>query len=118
MIALSTLFLPHYVGTALGIDALRESPWDAVTAVCVIVAIAGVRLARRSQLYSGGIVVAGLDLATQLLLVILGFSLIFSPDLLTQGTSLGTSPAWSDIAFALPLAMLAYTGLETGIFFQ
>ncbi len=113
MIALSTLFLPHYLGTALGIDALRESPWDAVTAVCVIVAIAGIRLARRSQLHSGGIVVAGLDLATQLLLVILGFSLIFSPDLLTQGTSLGTSPAWSDLAFALPLAMLAYTGLET-----
>jgi APA family basic amino acid/polyamine antiporter len=27
--------------------------------------------------------------------------------------SLGRTPAWSDIAFALPLAMLAYTGLET-----
>ena len=55
----------------------------------------------------------GLDLATQLLLVILGLALLYSPDLLTQGTSLGTHPAWSDIAFALPLAMLAYTGLET-----
>ena len=113
VIALSTLFLPHYLGTALGMDALRESPWDAVIAVCVILGIAAIRLARRSQLYVGGIVVAGLDLATQLLLVILGFALLFSPDLLTQGTSLGTSPAWSDIAFALPLAMLAYTGLET-----
>ncbi len=113
VIALSALFLPHYLGTALGLDGLRESPWDAVTAVCVIAAIAGVRLARRSQLHAGGIVVAGLDLATQLLLVILGLSLLFSPDLLTQGTSLGTAPAWSDIAFALPLAMLAYTGLET-----
>src|SRR5204862_12994 len=29
------------------------------------------------------------------------------------GTSLGTSPTWHDLAFALPLAMLAYTGLET-----
>jgi APA family basic amino acid/polyamine antiporter len=113
VIALSTLFLPHYLGTALGLDSLRESPWDAVTAVCVIAAIAGVRLVRRSQLHAGGIVVAGLDLATQLLLVILGLSLLYSPDLLTQGTSLGSSPAWSDIAFALPLAMLAYTGLET-----
>ena len=113
VIALSTLFLPHYLGTALGMEALRESPWDAVTAVCVIAGIAGVRLARRSQLHGGGIVVAGLDLATQLLLVILGLALLFSPDLLTQGTSLGTSPSWSDIAFALPLAMLAYTGLET-----
>ncbi len=113
VIALSTLFLPHYLGTALGVEALRESPWDAVTAVCMIAGIAGVRLARRSKLHSAGIVVAGLDLATQLLLVILGLAFLFSPDLLRQGTSLGTSPAWSDIAFALPLAMLAYTGLET-----
>lgn len=113
VIALSTLFLPHYLGTALGVASLRESPWDSVVAVSVIAAIAAVRLARRSQLHTGGIVVAGLDLATQLLLVILGFALVFSPDLLTQGTSLGTAPSWSEIAFALPLAMLAYTGLET-----
>ena len=112
VIALSTLFLPHYLGTALGVDVLRDSP-DAVIAVSVIAAIAGIRLARRSALHTGGIAVAGLDLATQLLLVILGLALLFSPDILTQGMSLGTSPSWSDLAFALPLAMLAYTGLET-----
>jgi APA family basic amino acid/polyamine antiporter len=113
VIALSALFLPHYLGTALGVDTLRDSPWDAVIAVCVIATIAGIRLVRRSALHTGGIAVAGLDLATQLLLVILGMAMLFSPDLLTQGTSLGVEPAWSDIAFALPLAMLAYTGLET-----
>ncbi len=113
VIALSTVFMPHYLGAALGVDALRESPWDVVVAVTVIVAIAAVRLARRSQLHSAGIVVAGLDLATQLLLVLLGFALLFSPDALTQGTDLGVSPTWDDLAFALPLAMLAYTGLET-----
>ncbi len=85
VIALSTLFLPHYLGTALGVDVLRESPWDAVVAVSVIALIAGIRLARRSQLHAGGIAVAGLDLATQLLLVILGLALLFSPDLLTEG---------------------------------
>ena len=113
VIALSTLFLPHYLGTALGVDELRESPWDIVIAVAVILAIAAVRLARRSQLHSAGLVVAGLDLATQLLLVILGAALLVSPDALTQGTDLGVSPTWDDLAFALPLAMLAYTGLET-----
>jgi APA family basic amino acid/polyamine antiporter len=113
VIALSTLFLPHYLGTALGVDQLRESPWDVIVAVTVILAIAAVRLTRRSQLHSAGIVVAGLDLATQLLLVILGLALLFSPDALTQGTDLGVSPTWDDLAFALPLAMLAYTGLET-----
>ena len=113
VIAISALFLPHYLGVALSMDVMRDSPWDAVIAVCVIALIAGIRLVRRSTLHAGGIAVAGLDLATQLLLVILGLALLFSPDLLTQGTSLGSAPSWSDLAFALPLAMLAYTGLET-----
>ena len=113
VIALSTVFLPHYLGTALGVEALRDSPWDIVVAVTVILAIAAVRLVRRSQLHTAGLVVAGLDLATQLLLVLLGLALLVSPDALTQGTDLGVSPTWDDLAFALPLAMLAYTGLET-----
>jgi basic amino acid/polyamine antiporter, APA family len=45
--------------------------------------------------------------------VLLGLALVVSPDALTQGTDLGISPTWDDLAFALPLAMLAYTGLET-----
>src|SRR5437016_3600267 len=32
---------------------------------------------------------------------------------LSLGTSLGTHPTWGQIACALPVAMLAYTGLET-----
>ena len=68
---------------------------------------------RRPSLYGLGIVVPALDLLTQLLLVVLGFALVVSPHALTQGTSLGTNPTWHDLAFALPLAMLAFTGLET-----
>jgi APA family basic amino acid/polyamine antiporter len=68
---------------------------------------------RNRRLFRFALVVAFVDLATQLLLVALGFALLFSPDALTKGTSLGTHPSWHSIAFALPLAMLAYTGLET-----
>ncbi|HEY7795516.1 MAG TPA: universal stress protein [Gaiellaceae bacterium] len=113
VIALSTVFLSHYLGTALSVEDLRRSPWDLVVAVTVIAVIAGVRLWRRSQIHAVAIAIAALDLATQLLLVVLGLALLFSPDALTQGTSLGTAPTWDELAFALPLAMLAYTGLET-----
>ena len=113
VIALSTLFLPHYLGAAFARPGLADSPWDVVFAVGIIIVIAAIRLARHSRLYTAGIVVAGLDLATQLLLVVLGLALLFSPDALTNGLSLGTEPAWEEIAFALPLALLAYTGLET-----
>ncbi|MGZ4291373.1 MAG: amino acid permease [Gaiellaceae bacterium] len=113
VIALSALFLPHYLAGALQVNALAHSPWDVIVAVSVIVFVAAVRLVRRPSLYGIGIVVPALDLLTQLLLVVLGFALVFSPHALTSGTSLGTNPSWHDLAFALPLAMLAFTGLET-----
>src|SRR5438046_1831442 len=59
------------------------------------------------------LVVPLLDLVTQLLLVLLGFAFLFSPSALGRGLSVGTHPSWHQIAFALPLAFLAYTGLET-----
>jgi APA family basic amino acid/polyamine antiporter len=113
VIALSALFMPHYLGTALHVGALSDKPWDVVVAVGAIVAIALARAFRRPALYTFGIVVPALDLVTQLLLVGVGFAVLFSPHALTRGTSLGTDPSWHAIAFALPLAMLAYTGLET-----
>src|SRR5919197_434145 len=113
VIALSALFMPHYLGTALHVDALSRNPWDLVVAMGSIVLIALARAFRRPAVHTFGIVVPVLDLVTQLLLVGVGFAVLFSPHALTIGTSLGTSPSWHEIAFAFPLAMLAYTGLET-----
>jgi len=113
VIALAALFLPHYFGRAVGLDELSRGPWDKVTAIGAIVLIVAARLLRRQRAYEAGIGVAAFDLVTQLLLVVLGLALLWSPEALTEGVSLGTSPSWHDIAFALPLAMLAYTGLET-----
>ena len=113
VIALSALFLPHYLGAAMQWGSLEHNPWDVVVGVCVVFGVAAIRLVRRSAFYSYGIFVAVLDLLTQVLLVVLGFAFLFSADALTQGVSIGTSPSWHQIVFALPLAMLAYTGLET-----
>jgi basic amino acid/polyamine antiporter, APA family len=111
VIALSALFVPHYVAGAFFTKIDR--PWDVVVGCGVIAGIAAVRLVHRTRLHRWALVVALVDLATQLLLVGLGMALVFSPDALSAGTSLGEMPTWHSIAFALPLAMLAYTGLET-----
>jgi len=113
VIALSALFLPHYLAAALQVHALDHNPWDVVIGVGVIVLVAAIRLVRRPSLYGIGIVVPALDLVTQLVLVCLGFALVFSPHALARGTSLGHAPTWHSLIFAVPLAMLAYTGLET-----
>jgi APA family basic amino acid/polyamine antiporter len=111
VIALSALFLPHYVAGAFFTKVHR--PWDVVAGCGVIAAVAVVRLLHRTRLHRWALIVALVDLATQVLIVALGMALLFSPHALTAGTSLGTSPSWHSIAFAIPLAMLAYTGLET-----
>jgi basic amino acid/polyamine antiporter, APA family len=113
VIALSALVFPHYLGLAIGWDSIAEHPADVLVACLLIAAIGLSRLLRRTRLYTFGIAVALLDLVTQLMLVVFGFVLLFSWDALTRGISIGSSPTWHDIAFALPLAMLAYTGLET-----
>ena len=113
VIALSAFFLPHYLGAAFKVGALERHPSDLIVAVGVIVGVSAIRLVRRSAFYRYGIVVAVLDLITQVGLVALGFGFLFSGDALTRGVSIGSSPSWHQIAFALPLAMLAYTGLET-----
>jgi basic amino acid/polyamine antiporter, APA family len=113
VIALAALFVPHYVGHALGWHALTESPADVFVGIGVIIVMAAVRFVRRPSLYRLAIAIAGVTLAAQLLLVVLGLPLLFSLENLEQGTDLGTAPSWGAIAFALPVAMLAYTGLET-----
>jgi APA family basic amino acid/polyamine antiporter len=111
VIALSALFAPHYVAGAFFTRIHR--PWDVVAGCGIIAGIAVFRLFHRTRLHRWAILIAIVDLVTQLLLIVLGFALVFSPHALTRGTSLGHSPSWNAIAFALPLAMLAYTGLET-----
>jgi len=111
VIALSALFLPHYVAGAFFTKLHR--PWDVVAGCGVIAGVAVVRLVHRTRLHRWALIVALVDLATQLLIVAVGMALLFSPHALTAGTSLGETPTWHSIAFAVPLAMLAYTGLET-----
>jgi APA family basic amino acid/polyamine antiporter len=113
VISLSALFLPHYLGGALGIEGLRESPWDVIGAVLVVVGLTVARLVKRTKLHTGAVAIAGLDLGVQLLLVLLGLAFLVTPDALDAGLGVSEGLAPSELAFALPLAMLAYTGLET-----
>ena len=112
VIALAALFAPHYFGHAVGWERVTRHPWDVVAAVFIILGITVLRLIRRPGLYRIAVIVAAVAFVSQLLLVVLGFAFLFSFDL-RHGMHLGTAPSWHAIAFVLPAAMLAYTGLET-----
>jgi basic amino acid/polyamine antiporter, APA family len=113
VMALAALFVPHYLGTALGWEAITDRPWDGLVGVAVIAVVAAIRLVRRPAVYALAVLVAGAALVSHVLIVGLGLALVFSPSDLGSGVDLGVDPTWGDLAFALPVAMLAYTGLET-----
>src|SRR6058998_2287943 len=111
-IAISAFFVPHYLSIFWG--PLRENPWDivggaAVIAVLVLLNIVGIREAARLNIF-----LAFVDFATQLLLVVIGFALIFSPHLVFHANlHWGVAPTWGRFFLAIPIAMIAYTGIET-----
>src|SRR5213595_568052 len=111
-IAISAFFVPHYLSIFL--SPLRENPWDVVGGVIVVVLlvllnIVGIREAARLNIF-----LAVLDFGTQLLLVVVGFALVFHPHLVfSANLHWGVAPTWRQFFLAIPLAMIAYTGIET-----
>jgi basic amino acid/polyamine antiporter, APA family len=59
-----------------------------------------------------GLLVVG-DLALQALVVVLGLALFFNPHTLVNQIHLGSAPKWSDLIFALTVAAISFTSLES-----
>src|SRR5258708_4040674 len=112
-IAISAFFVPHYLSAFPGLHSLNHNPGDIVGGLIVVVLLAGLNIRGLGESAKLNFVLAILDLATQALLVGLGLVLVFNPSLLIHQVHLGTVPSWSQVIFALSIAMLAYTGIET-----
>jgi APA family basic amino acid/polyamine antiporter len=111
-IAISAFFVPHYIG-GLFWEALRHGPGDVIGGAVVIVALAAINVFGAKESTGVNVLLAVIDFMTQLLLVFLGALLVFSPHTLVHNVHLGVAPHWKDVALAIPIGMLAYTGIET-----
>ena len=113
-VAISAFFVPHYVGGVFEpLDFLQEAPGDIVFAVGVIALLAIINVFGAEESAALNIALAVVDFLTQLLLVAVGAVLVFSPQTLVDNIDLGVAPAWSDFLIAIPIGMVAYTGIET-----
>ncbi len=110
-VATSAFFVPHYL--SIFWDPLRENPWDVVGGVVVIVLLVVLNIVGVQEAARLSITLAVVDFATQVLLVALGFVLVFNPEILIDNIHWGVAPTWGNLAIAIPVAMLAYTGVET-----
>jgi basic amino acid/polyamine antiporter, APA family len=110
-IAISAFFVPHYLSVYW--EPLRENPWDIIGGAFVISVLVALNVVGLRESAGLNILLAVVDFATQVLLVVLGFVLIFSPSVLVDNVDFGTAPTWSQFLLAIPVGMIAYTGLET-----
>ena len=111
-IAISAFFVPHYIG-GLFWEPLRSSPGDWIAGAFVIVVLAVINVRGVKESTTLNVLLAVTDFLTEVLLVLIGFVLVFSPTVLIDNVHLGVAPTWRDFILAIPIGMLAYTGIET-----
>jgi APA family basic amino acid/polyamine antiporter len=111
LVAVTAITVPSYLAifwAPIGRGGLEIAVALALIAFVAIDNLTGVsarRLRRR-------VVVTGIDLITQAIVIVLGLVLVFEPQRLSESIHLGTDPTVSDLMFALPIAVIAFTGLE------
>jgi len=110
-IAISAFFVPHYLGAFW--PALTHPPGDVIGGLIVIVVLAWLNIRGIGESAKLNFVLAIADLATQVLIILIGVFLVLNPSLLVHQVDLGTVPTYKNLIFALSLSMLAYTGIET-----
>jgi APA family basic amino acid/polyamine antiporter len=110
-IAISVIFVPHYLSIFWA--PLRTNPWDIIVGIGFTWLLVGLNIVGVQEAAKLNIFLAIVDFATQLMLVALGFFLIFSPHVLRTNIHFGVAPKWSAFLLAIPVAMIAYTGIET-----
>src|SRR5918996_1022140 len=111
-VAISAFFVPHYIG-GLFWEPLRSAPGDIVFGALVIALLAVINVIGVKESAGLNILLAVVDFLTQLLLVLIGAVLVLSPEVLADNVSFGVAPTWENFILAIPIGMIAYTGIET-----
>lgn len=111
-IAISAFFVPHYIG-GLFWAYLKTSPGDVFFGIGVIGVLCAINVIGVTESAAVNVALAFTDFCTQLLLVLLGVILVLSPHTLVANVHLGVAPHWKDFLIAIPVGMIAYTGIET-----
>ncbi len=113
-VAISAFFVPHYIGGLFEFaEPLRSSPGDIIFGAAIIALLCLVNVLGAKESASINILLAVVDFLTQLLLVLVGAVLVLSPEILAENISWGVAPTWERFLVAIPIGMIAYTGIET-----
>ncbi|MGO9891207.1 MAG: amino acid permease [Solirubrobacteraceae bacterium] len=111
LIAVTALTVPAYLAAFWGPIGRGTLEIAVALAVIVLIAVDNLTGVSARRIRTRVLITIG-DLILQALIIVLGFALVFDPHALSASIHLGTAPSWSDLGFALPVAVIAFTGIE------
>ncbi len=112
LIAVTSYSATQYLRVFWGPLGHRGEALGLALAIIAFVVLGSVRGFGGRRARRVGLVVAG-DLLLQGFVVVIGLVLFFNPSTLVDPIHLGTAPRWSDLVFAMTVAVIAFTGLES-----
>ncbi|MFA5802436.1 MAG: universal stress protein [Thermoleophilia bacterium] len=110
-IAISAFFVPNYL--AVFFPVLKEWPANTIGGIVVIFFLVIMNIIGVKESSGLNILLAVMDLITQVLLAIVGIFMLLNPEILINNVHWGVAPTWSNLLYGISIAMVAYTGIET-----
>jgi APA family basic amino acid/polyamine antiporter len=112
LIAITAYSATQYLKTFWSPLGNRGEALGLALAFIALVVLSNIRGFGASRARRVGILLAG-DLALQAFIVVLGLVLFFNPHTLTAPIHLGSAPTWSQLVFAMTVAVISFTSLES-----
>src|SRR5512137_2183109 len=110
-IAISALFVPQYL--SIFWPLLKEPPYNVIGGAITIAILVVINIIGIKEAAALNVVLALLDLGTQVLIMIIALVLLLEPDILISQIHWGVAPTWSQFLYGLAMGTVAYTGIET-----
>jgi APA family basic amino acid/polyamine antiporter len=110
-IAISAFFVPNYL--AVFWPVLKTWPYNTIGGVLVIAFLVAINVIGIKEAARLNIILAALDLGTQLLIMVIGLVLLLEPRILIEQIEWGTAPTWTQLLYGISIGTIAYTGIET-----
>lgn len=110
-IAISAFFVPNYLAAFWPI--LKLWPYNSIGGILTIAFLVTINIVGIKEAARINIILAILDLSTQVLLAIVGLFVFLSPKILIHQIHLGVAPTWHQLIYGISIGTVAYTGIET-----
>ncbi|MBI4505874.1 MAG: APC family permease [Chloroflexi bacterium] len=98
---------------AVFFPVLKQPAPHVAVAVAAIVLLMALNILGIQEATGFSLLFAAIDLAIQVVLVILGTMFLLNIDRLISQVNFGVAPTWPDFVYGIAVAMVAYTGIET-----